>query len=101
MNPEPHPYNNFPPVVVVWRDSAAGSGWTHLSKLDGETCAIVSVGFLINETPHSIEITNGISQWARCNDPLTIPWENVVALENLSLPDLNPSLDWARSHSPR
>lgn len=49
-------------VYVKWVDSNQLHGWGFKEDLEEHDMNIISCGFLINETPHSITLTTSISK---------------------------------------
>lgn len=91
-----HSYQEYRLVGVIWRDSHCQQGWRDMEDVDTQIKPIVTVGFLTHETETTITISNCIGGWTLAKDPTTIPWENVVWMDDLKIPDLSSQLGAAR-----
>jgi hypothetical protein len=50
--------DEYPIVVITWRDACGGDGWVSMKELQDETLVEHnSVGFLVNETPEFMTMT--------------------------------------------
>jgi len=77
----------YPIVMVRWIDSASHRGWYRPDELKGNVgiVEIVSIGFLVQETPSHISIsTCETSEHRSSCDPLAIPRGAILARRYLS-----------------
>lgn len=85
-----HPYSKTHPVIIVWRDSYGYSGWKSLADLDCDVGSIVTIGFVISETDHTLMVAPTISAFEQFYSPLIIPKENICERKRITLPQISP-----------
>lgn len=82
-----HPASSHPLECVIWDDSTSRQGWqsgSDLEERDAPYNAIVTVGFVVRESEHSLFLTDSIATWDDARDAIRIPKRAVLKRRKLT-----------------
>lgn len=63
----------YPLIVVEWKDAQTSHGWEDETESDVSLPTVVTVGFLIKDTPDAFLISSTVGQDKTNNSRLLIP----------------------------
>ena len=72
------------PVWVEWVDSKMTHGWSDPDDVNTDNLEIITLGFLIGEDVHAIQVSSSASATGCASSVLTIPQVAITKMEEIS-----------------